>query len=116
MLSTAELAGLRATQALALPDVATITRRSYASDGMGGQTATTATHTLPCRAAPASAQQAQLVAGQLNERAAWRITFAQGADVLETDMITVGARSFEVLTLLAGGSWETARVALCAER
>jgi hypothetical protein len=56
------------------------------------------------------------VAGQLNERTAWRITFAANADVRETDMITVGTRSFEVLTLLAGGSWETARVALCALR
>lgn len=116
MLSATELATLRATQVQALPAVATITRRALASDGAGGQTETTSTTTAACRAAVASAQQVELVAGQLNERTAWRITFAQGTDVRDTDMISVGGRSYEVLTILAGASWETARVALCALR
>lgn len=116
MLSAAELAGMRATQAMALPDVATITRRVYASDGEGGQTVSATVTQAACRLAVARAQEAQLVAGQLNERPAWRITFAQGVDVRSTDMISVGGRSFEVVSLLAGSSWETARVALVAER
>lgn len=116
MLTEAELESMRAAQALNLPDTATITRRAWASDGMGGQTETVSTTTAPCRVAVASAQQAQMIAGQLDEKPAWRITFAQGADVRSADMITVGARSFEVLALLAGANWETARVALCAER
>jgi hypothetical protein len=116
MLSAAEVTSMRSVQAAALPEMATITRRTFTPDGMGGQVEAASAFQLPCRASVASAQQAQLVAGQLNERTAWRITFAANADVRETDMITVGTRSFEVLTLLAGGSWETARVALCALR
>lgn len=107
---------MRTTQAAALPDVATITRRTFVSDGMGGQTATTSTSTAACRLAVASAGQAQMIAGQLSEKPAWRIAFAQGTDISSGDMISVAGRSFEVVGLLAGGSWETARVALCAER
>lgn len=116
MLTPAEIAAMQATQNTALPDVATITRRVYVSDGAGGQTDSTTVASAACRLAVASPAQSQMIAGQLNEKPAWRITFAQGTDVGSGDMITVGARSFEVVSLLAGASWETARVALCAER
>lgn len=115
MISIGELAGLRATQETALPDEAVIVRRAYASDGAGGQTETITTVTARCRAAPASAHDVQR-AGALSEKPTWRITFAAGTDLRDTDRIDVGARNFEIVTLLAGGSWETARVALCAER
>ena len=38
MLSASDLTTMRAAQAAALPDTATRTRKTYVSDGMGGQT------------------------------------------------------------------------------
>lgn len=116
MLNAAELASMRATQAQALPNQATIVRRAYAPSDSGGQIESTTLLTLPCRAATASAKDAALIAGQVVEKPLWRLTFAAGADVRSDDQIRVGGRAFEVLSLLAGGDWETARVALCAER
>ncbi len=116
MLSTAELTDMRALQALTFDQVATVTRRTYTDDGAGGQTESTSTSSLPCRVAPASAGQRQMLAGQYAELAAWRVTFAALADVRTSDMVTVAGHSLEVIAVLGAESRETAKVVLCVER
>ena len=50
MITAAELAAMQATQALTLTTACSIGRRSYASDGMGGETETVTWHASMCRA------------------------------------------------------------------
>lgn len=116
MIIASELAAMRATQALTLTTACTIGRRTYASDGMGGQTETITNTASLCRCtASNNAPDYQIYAARANETMLWRITFAAGADVLETDKITIGTRAYEVLGVLAPGTVETARVTVCME-
>lgn len=107
---------MRSVQVLTLVDTATIHRRTYAADGMGGQTETVATSSAACRVAPASAAQVEMVAGQVAEKQVWRITFAAEADVRKADRLTVGSKQYEVLAVLGPESRETARITVCVER
>lgn len=109
---------MRSMQALTFDQTATVTRRSYTSDGAGGQTVTITAISLPCRVAPANsiASRAANVAGQPAEFFGWRVTFAAGADVRKDDWISVAGHAFEVVAVLGAESRETARVVLCAER
>ena len=116
MISASDQAAMQATQALTLTTACTIVRTTYTSDGMGGQTETITNTAAMCRcAASNNAPDYQIYAARANETMLWRITFAAGADVLETDKITIGARAYEVLGVLAPGTIETARVTVCME-
>ena len=116
MITAAELASMQATQALTLTTACSIGRRTYTSDGMGGETETVTWHASMCRAtASNNAPDYQIYASRANETMLWRITFAAGTDVQETDKITIGARVYEVLGVLAPGTVETARVTVCME-
>lgn len=117
MLSAAEVASMRATQAQTLTTACTITHRALVSDNMGGQTETLTNVTAVCRcAASANMPDYQLVGARVNEAALWRITFAAETDVRKSDKITVGTRTFEVLGILGGATIETARVCICMEK
>ena len=118
MLTDAELASMRAMQALTFDQVATVTRRSYVEDGMGGQVESSTTATLPCRVAPplqSNQAQQRVLGGQLYEGFPWRVTFAAGADVQVTDAISAAGHNFEVTAVLGSESRETARVVLCTD-
>lgn len=107
---------MQATQALTLTTACSIGRRSYASDGMGGMTETITYTAALCRAtASNNAPDYQIYASRANETMLWRITFAAGTDVLETDRIAISTRTYEVLGVLAPGTIETARVTVCME-
>lgn len=116
MLTTAELTDMRATQALTLDQTATVTRRVYADDGAGGSTESTTTASLPCRVAPASGGQRQMLGGQFAELSVWRVTFAALADVRKNDKVDVLGKKLEVQLVMGPESRETARVTLCVER
>lgn len=117
MLTARELAEMRAVQAETLTDTATVTRRAYAADGLGGQTETTTAATLPCRVAPALFERdGAMVGGQVREIAQWRITFAAGADVRKDDRVAVSGAVYEVLAVYGPETRETARVVLAEER
>lgn len=117
MLSSAELAAVRNVQASTMRDVAIVKRVTQTADGAGGFTEAWATaYTTVCRIAPAGNRDLQTLASRLNDKAAWRITVPQSTDVTEADRIEVGARSFEILQVLDGRTYETARVCLCVER
>jgi head-tail adaptor len=116
VITAAELAAMQATQALTLTTACSIGRRSYTSDGMGGETETVTWAATVCRCtASNNAPDYQIYASRANETMLWRITFAAGTDVQETDKVTIGARSYEVLGVLAPATIETARVCVCME-
>ncbi len=116
MLSAVELTAARATQALTMTNTATIQRPTHASDGMGGTRTTWATvGTTACRTTAAGAQDSQLVAGQLRERASWRVTAPALTDIRTTDRLVIDGRTLEVVGVSAPATYETARVCICAE-
>ena len=117
MLTPSELAAMREVQLLTLIDTATIYRRTYSSDGAGGQAETVSTSTAACRVAPSNNMpDQQAFGGVTNEAQLWRITFAYNTDVQKNDRIGVGTRTFEVVGVLAPESRETARIVIAVER
>lgn len=116
MLTAAELTEMRAMQTLTFDQTATVTRRTYSDDDTGGQTVSNSTFSLPCRIAPASGAQRQMLGAQYAELQAWRVTFAAGADVQLKDKIEVAGHKVEVVGMLGAESRETARVVLGIER
>ncbi len=115
MLSAADLAAMRTTQEAALPDTCVRSRPQYSSDGRGGQTVGTPnTTTFACRIAPTSGRELE-VAARLTSAVAYTVTLPAGSDVRAEDSLAVGGRTLQVIAVLAGGAWETARRVLCVE-
>ena len=115
MLSAGELAAMRATQAEALPGTAVISRNTPTSDGMGGWTdAWAAVGTVDCRVSPSGSGAESLIAERITDADAWNITLPYNTDVTAKDRIAIGARRFEVVTVLPK-SWETARRVVATE-
>lgn len=117
MLTAAELAAMRATQAEAMPDTCIVSRPTLTADGSGGQTEGWATAaTVACRVAPMGARGAErAIAERMGAVMAYVVTVSTTTDVRSQDRIVVGARTFEVVTVLDGEAWETARRVACTE-
>lgn len=117
MLSTPEIAALRAQQTLAMPDTVTIQRPTRVEDGAGGVTDTWATvATVKGRLSVDMRQGREGQAGgRQTALAYYRVTLPAGTDVRVKDRLLVASRTFEVGPIQAGGAWETARVCPCTE-
>ena len=128
MLSAADFAYMRETQALTLTDRAIIQHTTFQDDGMGGQVPVlTYTAGVPCRIAPMRVQAAEaLVGGQLQGQLPWEITVPVGTVVDVNDRLNTGGslagdtvtggRWWEVLAVYGNWTNETALQLLCAER
>lgn len=116
MLTADELAEMRSVQVETMAGTCVITRRTLASDGMGGFTETwAAAGTVTGRVWPATESGAErLIADRITEADAWIITVPQGTDVVAKDRITESGRTFEVVSAIAH-TWETARRVVCVE-
>lgn len=116
MLTAAELAEMRSVQVLAQASTCVITRRTLASDGMGGFTETwVAAGTVSGRVWPAQESGAErLIADRITEADAWIITLPHGTDVVAKDRIVESSRTFEVISAIAH-TWETARRVVAVE-
>ena len=110
MLSATQIADMRTTAALALPDTATISRVTRASDSAGGWTETwvTAASGVACRIMPRyqiSGNEGP-AAGSQQAVAQWALTMPVGTDLRAGDRVVVASRTFEVYALLsAGAEW-----------
>lgn len=107
MLSSTQIADMRTTAALALPDTATISRVARASDGAGGWTETwsTAASGVACRIMPryqVSSTEGPAV-GTQEAVAQWALTMPVGTDLRAGDRVVVASRTFEVYALLSAG-------------
>lgn len=115
MLSTAQIAGMRATANAAMPDTAAISRVTRTSDGAGGYTeAWTTIATVACRIASTGGAEAD-VAAKLTATTTATVTLPALTDVAPADRLVVGSRTFEVLAVLSARSWEIARRILAVE-
>lgn len=119
MITTAELAAMRAIQQETMTQTATIQRTTLTTTGLGGkaESTTTVADDVPCRVAPSRRMaDLQRVAGRLRDGTPWRITFPAGQDVREKDRITIDdGRQFAVLSVEGAWTVETARVCMCVE-
>lgn len=116
MLSTEQLTAMREQQEATMQDTCTIGRRTYVTDNMGGQTEViTYAESVVRVAASGNMPDYSIFAARANESQLWRLTFPYNTDVRDTDKIVVGARTFEVLGVLAPATYETARVTVCVE-
>lgn len=117
MLSADDLDAMRATVSQSLPDTAQVQRVTRQSDGMGGFTETWATiATVACRVSPSGNMPAeQAIAERVQDRVLWTLTLPAATDVAAADRIVTGARTFEVIGVLAPRSYEIATRVVAVE-
>ena len=107
MLTDEELAGMRETLDLSLPDTALIKRATSVSDGRGGRTQTwTTVATVACRVAPDTTRAESLVSGVVVSVQRWMLTFPSETSVRPDDRIVVATRTFEVVDVRSTRSYE----------
>jgi SPP1 family predicted phage head-tail adaptor len=116
LVNASDLADMRADQQLLMPDTCTITTKGTASsDGYGGTTwGVSTTTTSACRVVPSSGREAQ-IAAKITALMTWTVTLPYNAVVTERDTLTVNGKTFQVASVLSGGSTETARRLICTE-
>jgi hypothetical protein len=117
MLTADELAGMRAAQAVALPDTTTITRPAFATDGYGGATRTwdTVDSDVPCRFAASTGGEA-VDQSRVVSRRTWTVTVTDGTDLQAGDRVTgPGGLTLDVVAVATRGAWTTATQATAEE-
>lgn len=108
MLSSADIASMRATAEQALPGTAVITSGTLTSDGGGGYTeAFTAAGTVACRVAPASGTERE-EGDRISADSTHVITLPAATTVETDDRIEVAGVTYNV-TAVRDRSWETTR-------
>jgi Phage head-tail joining protein len=117
LLSAVELDSCRALQRMTMVETASIDRAITVSDGMGGWTETWSTVAIvPCRVGTPTGGAIgaeRVVADRLSGETTMAVTFPAGTDVRRTDRLLIYGKTFEVLSVLAPHTYETARVTLC---
>jgi hypothetical protein len=108
MLTDAELVGMRATMSEALPDTCTIQRKTIASDGGGGTSATWATHVadVACRLSPVAGGETGTAGGRIADEATAVVTVSAGIDVVEGDRLVIDGQTFDIHLVRERGAWE----------
>ena len=117
MLSTSDLAAMRTTLEVSLPESVGIGRRSQASDGAGGYTDTWSTvASVAGRVSPGGlTPQERAIAERLVGVQTWTITLPALTDVRAADRLIVGSRTLEVVGVLAPRSYELCTRCVCVE-
>lgn len=116
MLTDGELAELQALDESTMTDTATISRPTRASDNAGGQTLTYATvATVACRLLRTGTRPGDgVTAGRQQVATDTPLHFPTGTDVRNADRITVGTRTFEVVSP-QDHTWQTSLRVLAVE-
>lgn len=111
MLTDDELGGMRATLNESLPALAEVSRMTApVSDGAGGRTTTASTvvASVAVRIAPegsVTGRTDSVNADRVENVQRWQLTFPQGTNVTVDDTVTVGARTFRVVAVMAERSY-----------
>lgn len=105
-----DLAQLIADQGTAQPSTCTRSRITFAADGYGGSTESTATASYACRVRPmvGGMLPKELVeAGKVTGTALYIVSLPYSADVIPSDTITFGSATLEVLGVYRNPTWDT---------
>ncbi len=111
MLQPEQITTMRDVTRAALPETATISRKTAVSDGAGGRTETWAdiATAVPCRVGPAAGGETGMSGGRIEDESTHVVTFSAGQDITEADRLTVAGQSYEVTLVRRRGAWETSR-------
>lgn len=116
MISAGDLAAMRAAQRAAMPSTCTRRRVPLVADGRGGYTeGVAATITLACRVSSRGLPSEYLRMGVASGKALIMVTVPHGSDVLRTDTLVVGAKTYQIIGFDSAGAWETALRCVCEE-
>lgn len=110
MFSSDDLAGMRATQTSAMPDLGVLKRRVMESDGFGGHTTaslTTVASNVPCRVTPAQVQAMGGQADRALELEKYTLRFPYGTDVRDRDLFVWEGQTIEIEDVKAPRSYGT---------
>ncbi len=111
LLSAAETAEMRATQADAWPDVCAILRSTQTVNDIGERVVSwqTVATGISCRLAPMQQQSRQTpMAQQQTVVVSWWLTVATTVDIRSGDRVVVDGVTYEVVNVFNYGAWETA--------
>lgn len=119
MLTTGEIAQMRREIGMTLVDTAVVQTRGFVDNQGGGGTLTwTASGTVDCHVAPGvvgRGGQERLVADRTTSTGDWWITIPAETAITGSSRLSVGSRTFEVVSMQAPRSWELHRRLQCAE-
>jgi len=117
MLSSDELAAIRAEQVATMPDTCVVQSRTHTPDGQGGQKAGDwqdgASHT--CRLSSRGVPKEYLEMAAIEGVQYWMVTLQHDAVVTREDRLKIGDRVMSIVGFASGGAWETAKLAVCVE-
>ncbi|RLG78457.1 MAG: hypothetical protein DRO14_00540 [Thermoprotei archaeon] len=116
MLTEAEILSMRSVQEEALPSTCTIKRKSLTSDGAGGYTeawSVIATD-VACRIASARRPEERVIAEQMQGKTVWVLTLEADEDISAQDRVELSGSTYEVVGMVSGGAWATARRVIVA--
>jgi hypothetical protein len=108
MLTSTDLAGMRAAVNDLLPDTANILAGTVAPDGQGGwsQTWGTATAGVKCRLDPGRKENRESVAGAaLLPFSWWQLTLPYDTTLTEQNRVEIAGETFNVVHVDTGKSW-----------
>jgi len=108
-LTAEELACMQGALASTFPDTATIIRRTYTDDDMGGQVLASQTSlAASVYLTPLGGSESEIT-DRLSSRATWIAKFPAQTDVRVADLVTILGSTFEVDDVWAPRSLETYR-------
>ena len=109
MLTSADIAKMRATADDALPQACVLYYNALASDNGGGWTETfTAAGTTPCRLAPLRGDERE-IGSRIASEADWMITLPANTVIETDDRIEVAGGTYNVAAVHDRAAWEITR-------
>jgi head-tail adaptor len=106
---------MRGVQAMYLDKRATVYGRVEANTGVGQSVSyVTVASRVPARLAPANTLR-ESIAEKITENFTHVVTLQWDTPIDLTHRVQIDSRMFDIVRILSGGSWETAKRLLCSE-
>lgn len=116
MLSSDELAAIRAEQVATMPDTCVVQSVTRTADGMGGFTEDwDDSASYACRLSSRGLPREYLEMSAITGAHYWMVTLPHDAVVMREDRLVIGDRVLSIVGFASGGTWETAKRAVCVE-
>jgi hypothetical protein len=113
-LSAADLASVRTALGQTLSDSCDVLRGAMVTDWSGTRETERTVATYPCRiAAETSGVREAVVSGRTQGETQWIVTLPVGADVRDTDRLSIGGVRYEVVAVLGPQTLELSRKVRC---
>jgi SPP1 family predicted phage head-tail adaptor len=115
VLTTDELAAMRATQTAAMPDEVIVERPVREADGYGSATVTWDEVATVAGRAVTSGGAETVADARVAVPRTWRITLPHDTDIAVGDRAVIGDITVDITSVQTAGAWSTATIATGAE-